>query len=407
MTPRKILGLDVSKSSVTYWILSELPNDPKRFARTLRQQKLEATPEGRAKLLSLDFDLAVLEPTGVYSRVWRHWLRQANRPYRLVGHAQLKNYRDSWNLQKTDKLDGLAMAMYGIDRGDRPSAWLTERDYELSDLVAYLSHLNRQKNGYQNNLRQKLIWQVPEWADREMKRAWGSDCVPGLLRAIAGDATPKWEKELSASCGTGLNSQAAGLARILIQIEQEEIEAERQIDLELAKPQYAPYLATAERCEYSRWLTVSLIAGIYPFEQFLDNGRPRMVRSLSKVKGLPVKKDESLRAFKLACGMGQIFVQSGDYEGWVAGGSGEIRQTLHNSITAAYLADRRRVKAGEEPDPLFVNLKSSYDKQGVMKVARRWVEKFYRELLKQHPWGINSSLDTSQESSAQENLELV
>lgn len=118
-------------------------------------------------MLALDFDVAILEPTGVYSRIWRHWLRQAGREYRLVGHWELKSYREGWKLaSKTDKLDAIALAMYGLERGDRPGAFLVERDSTLSDLVLLHSHLNRQKNGLQNNLRQRLSYQAPELAGR-------------------------------------------------------------------------------------------------------------------------------------------------------------------------------------------------------------------------------------------------
>jgi hypothetical protein len=383
-----VLGLDISKSTAAYWLLNQIPQDPKRYARTQRIQKIEATPAGRDQLLALEFDFAVMEPTGVYSRIWRHWLRQANRPYRLVGHAELAHYRDAWKLQKTDKLDSLAMALYGLERGDRPSAFLVERDYQLSDLIAYLDHLNRQKNGYQNNLRQKLIWQLPEWQDRHIFRPWKGN-VPGILTAIAGEPSQKWQREIDSSCGLGLRLETRSLARILIAIEEEEISAERWIDEELNKPQYVPYLAAAEKCGFSHWLTACFIGAIYPFEQFLYAGRPRIARSLSKVKGLPVKKDESLRAFKLACGMGQIFVQSGDFEGWVAGGSGDMRMTLRNSIYASYLSYKKNLKqeVAIEDDRHLNLIKHQFDNQGMMRVARRWTEQYYRALLRQQPWG--------------------
>jgi transposase len=381
-----VLGLDISKTSATAWLLSEIPDDPKRYARTQRKIKLEADPEGKAKLLALEFDLVVCEPTGVYSRIWRHWLKAAGKEVRLVGHVELANYRNAWKLQKTDKLDSLALAMYGVERHTRKSAWLVERDYTLSDLVSLLDHLNTQKNGYQNNLRQRLVWQIPEWYDRKIVRQWGAN-PPGLLKAIAGtEVSDKWAGEIESSCGIGLNEDARRLGRILLQIEEEERQTELAIDRELEKEKYIPYLIAAEACGFSKGLTPIIIAAIFPFNQFLDDGKRRIAKSRS-VNDKPVKRDESLRSFKLACGMGQVFVQSGDYEGWTAGGSASVRKALWQSIIIRYISEKGRINKGvlEQKDSNFLDMKNRYDNQGAMKVARKWVEAYYKELI-QYQW---------------------
>jgi hypothetical protein len=377
-----VLGLDISKLSATYWLLSEIPDDPKSLSRRKSEQKLIVSPEGRDKLLSLNFDFAVLEPTGIYSRIWRHWLREAGREYRLVGHQELAAYRGGWKLQKTDKLDGLAMTLYGIERHARSSSWLIEKDNTLSDLVLFCSHLNQQKNGYQNNLRQKLAYQLPEWYDKKIIRGWGSTSAPGLLKAIAGDPSAKWEKEIEASCGIGLGREAASLAKILLAVEAEEINCEQWIEAELAKAQYAQYLEATEKLGLSPWLRACLIAAIYPFEQFLDDGKRRVIHTLTKVNQKRVRKDQSLRSFKLSCGMGLIWMQSGDFAGWVPGGSGATRKNLRSSIQSSYLRYKKDLKQGVEKDSRHLELiKHKFDNQGMMKVSRHWIEDFYSELV--------------------------
>lgn len=376
-----VVGLDISKLSASAWLLTDIPNDPKRFARRYREVKLKVSAEGRDALLAMEFDFAVLEPTGVYSRIWRHWLRQAGREYRLVSHKALSHYRNGWQLQKTDKLDGLAMAMYGIERCNRASMWLSESDYTLSDLVLYHNHLNRQKNGFINNLRQKISWQIPEWYKKNVKREFGVNRIPGILKAITGNPSKKWQIELDESIGIGLNPEAASLARILITIEEEEIMIEKLIIEQLQKPEYAPYIDACNTCSFSQWLSATYISCIYPFEQFLEEGRPRIIHTYTKEKGKRVRKDESLRAFKLACGVGLVWYQSGDFAGWVAGGSGETRVALHNAISGAYLNYKKDLKQGKKVDPgELILIKNKYDKQGIMKVARHWTERLYKEL---------------------------
>lgn len=382
MNPKSILGLDISKSSVTYCLLSELPDNPKTFASRQRPKKIEATEEGRAELLSLDFDFAVLEPTGVYSRIWRHWLTQAGREYRLVGHWELKSYREGWKFSsKTDKLDAIALAMYGLERGERSGAFLVERDNVLSDLVLLHGHLNRQKNGLQNNLRQRLTYQVPEWAERKWRREFWSTGIPLILQAIAGDPTPKWKRELEESSGSGLEPDSASLARILIAIEREEIEVENLIKVELAKPSYERYLRAAADCGFSSWLTACMIASIYPFEQFLGDGRRRITHRYTATNNVRVRKDESLRAFKLACGMGLIWAQSGDWSGWTSGGNSFTRMALRNAIAGSYMNNKRALNKGGEGNQDFELVKHRFDSQGYMRVARKWVERFYKCLV--------------------------
>lgn len=381
----KVIGLDVSKSSVSYWILDSIPDDPKRFSRTMPKQKLNADAEGRATLLSLDFDFAVCEPTGTYSRIWRHWLKEAGREVRMVGHKDLANYRNGWGIQKTDKFDCLALAMYGVERATRPSSWLLERDYRLNDLIAVLSHINQQKNGFQNNLRQKLIWQLPEWHDREIKRTWGRETAPGILKAIAGTGVSrKWQAEIDSSCGMGLLPETRSLARILLAIEEEEIAAEQAIIAELNDPKYQRYLEAADVLGFSHSLRATLIGSIFPFEQFLtEDGRRRQARSKTNT-GKNTKRDESLRAFKLACGMGLVFVQSGDYEGWTAGGDSDTRCALWRSIVTAYMVEKGKINKGLilPEQSQFPEVKNKFDNQGLMRVARKWVEAYYKELIK-------------------------
>jgi len=376
----QVLGLDISKMSASAWVLTEIPADPKRYAKKHRELKLTVSPADRDKLLALEFDFAVLEPTGVYSRIWRHWLRQAGREYRLVGHKELAHYRDGWKMQKTDKLDGLAIAMYGVERCNRPDFFLIENDYKLSDLILLHQHLRRQKNGFQNNLRQRLAYQIPEWYSRKMVRPWGGG-VPGLLDALRGHPSAKWAKEIEASCGVGLGLDSEILANILAEITRQVQRIEHAIDTELQQPQYAPYLRVGEQLGFSSFLIACLIAYAYPFEQFLSQGKRRITHVYTRTNNIRVRKDESLAAFKLACGLGLIWHQSGDFSGWVAGGNGEGRQNLRNSVSASWLAYKRRRKQGAEPDPVLELVKHKYDSHGMMRVARRWVEAFYRGLV--------------------------
>jgi hypothetical protein len=70
----RILGLDVSKSSVSACLLLEKPEDPRQFYYECPFFQLSADAEGIKNLLALNADIALLEPTGNnYSKLWG-WL---------------------------------------------------------------------------------------------------------------------------------------------------------------------------------------------------------------------------------------------------------------------------------------------------------------------------------------------
>jgi hypothetical protein len=67
---KRILGLDISKSSVTACLLESKPNDPRQFYYECPFMLFSANSEGIKALLALKPDIAIMEPTGVnYSRL--------------------------------------------------------------------------------------------------------------------------------------------------------------------------------------------------------------------------------------------------------------------------------------------------------------------------------------------------
>lgn len=379
---KTVLGLDVSKTSATYSLLSDVPNDPKNWAKANRPRKIEVSEDGREELLAQKFDFVVLEPTGVYSRIWRYWLREADRPYKLVGHQELRSYREGWKIaSKTDRLDAVALAMYGVERDDNRAVWLCERDFYLSDLMALHNHLNRQKNGFQNYLRQHLNWQHPEMYKVYLKRSWGAKSPPKRLKAIAGQGNGKWAAELSTTYGPGIDDSTQSLAKILLAIEEEEIRTETRITEELKLEKYQPYLRACSTCKFSDWSTAVIIAQSYPFERFLDANGKRIQRHQRTENGGRIRRDISLRSFKLACGVGQLDVSSGDWIGKVASGPRNTRCNLYSFVSGQWLLAKRQEKRGKETPKKLRCIKHKFDRKGTMKAVRKYVEDLYDALV--------------------------
>ncbi|MEH2371511.1 IS110 family transposase [Nostoc sp.] len=188
-----ILGIDVSKSSITTHILTQYPigglqgywNKTRNKASSL-YPAFYSNPDAKKKQKSaFDFadylaeikpGYAILEPTGNhYSRLWASILNKLEIKILWVGHVELRRYRGGKNLpNKSDPADALAMAAYGHDPDHHLETGELNMRYflmhrpepidELRDLCQQLEHLNRVQSPIINYARQLLAWQFPEVA---------------------------------------------------------------------------------------------------------------------------------------------------------------------------------------------------------------------------------------------------
>lgn len=400
----RIAGLDVSRGKVSVCILSEVPEDIKRFTQKFKPHSFTADQEGIEGLLALNFDGAVLEPTGHYSEIWAHHLIKAGRLVKWVGHWEVANYRSSWRIaNKSDKIDGVVLACYGVERWHRPQFFITPGGLKIRKLYLQLEHINRAKNPIINRIRQELSHDFPEVAERDVERHWGTANPPGLWRFLAGEyESNKWCKELERSIGIGIGQFTRQQAVLLCQIERNEFELEAAIDIELSKPEFAPYLRVFEKYQIGKRTGAALLSAIYPIEQFLDDGRQRIDHAETN-SGKRAGRNRSLSAFKLACGMGRVWVQSGDYEGWVPGGRADVRMALWRwSLTTIVKRYPLSVKRGAVIPEKVQELRDYFDRgatveregtteviapgkgnQRLMRVARRMLTSLFRDLVKE------------------------
>jgi hypothetical protein len=393
-----IAGIDVSRNKVTVCILSCVPDDLKRFKQKWKPLTFRADREGINGLLALDFDAAVLEPTGHhYAKIWAKHLQEAGREVRWVGHWEVASYREGWKaFSKTDKADCIALACYGLERWDKSNMFLVERSRSIRDFTLQLEHLNRVKNPLINRLRQQLCHEFPEGSERCIQRRWLEENPAGILRAIAGEKiSNKWEKEFSESIGTGVSTFAQGLARMICQLEQEELLIEQNIAAELNRPEYQRYLEVLNHWEMRDRIAAALLGIIFPIEQFLDQHQRQKIEHVESKNGKRVSRNNSMSAFKLSLGMGLIWVQSGDYEGWNAGGRADLRTSLwrwaKTEVVMRPNLENPRIKAlvdyYKEGSTQIINEQETHfdpgkGNQKVMRVVRRAIERLFKDLAR-------------------------
>jgi hypothetical protein len=267
-----------------------------------------------------------------------------------------------------------------LERWHNPSYFLDPRVGEaakLRELYLQLHFLNRAATPVINRLRQQLTWECPELAEKDGQRLWLGGQA-GVWRAIEGqEVAPRWSKIIGSSKGLGLGGFSRALAGQIVANEREQLRIETEIELILKGGEFERYLEAMAPFYFGRRTETAILSAIYPIERFAGHRNP-------------------LGAFKLCCGMAQVWHQSGDYTGWVPGGSVTIRSALWfwaknntpprkggygwTSPELEALRDYYQNGTDIEVEGKIEHLEPGKGSQRLMRVARRALTMLYRKL---------------------------
>ncbi|MEG4335438.1 transposase [Microcoleus sp. AT9_A2] len=353
----QIIGLDISKASVSCCLISEKIDEPREFYYRYNFHKLAATAHGMNELLALigsesdrENTIAIMEPTGVnYQILWGTQLARAGVEVRLVGHKELRSFREH-HLglpDKDDDADALALAIYGWDYIDTPRRFVQMRDrtiVQIRRLVLRLAHLNRVQSPIINRARQDLAWQFPEAA--LIKSLRSGEKVPLLWGWLCGERqSVKYDLLLDRSIGLGITDDLRKHAARICDLQREEMVLEFELSKLVAEPQFLPYRKVFAQFGFGRRVEALLLSQIYPFENYLAaDGQPDVKVRKGRRSGKPTKRHLSLRRFCKALGYAPSQESSGDLQkSKVVGGSDLCRKALWQWIFTRIEPKRARM----------------------------------------------------------------
>ena len=316
---KRILGLDVSKSSVSVCLLESKPNNPRQFYYECPFKNFKANSEGIKALLALKPDIAVMEPTGVnYSRLWGTHLARTGIEVYLVGHKDLRSYREHHlNLpDKDDDADALALACYYFDYCSDPRRFVQIRDLattRIRELVLRLAHLNRVQSPIINRLRQDLAWQFPELAHIKSRRAINGN-VPLLWGWLCGERkSKKYDALCDRSIGLGISQTVKHHARRICDLQKEEHSIEMELQQLLIDPKFTAYRKVFKSFGFGLRLESIILSQIYPISAYFGaDGKPEVRIRKGRKSGKPTKRYLSLRRFQKSLGLAPSLEASGD-----------------------------------------------------------------------------------------------
>jgi hypothetical protein len=348
----RILGLDVSKSSVSACLLLEKPEDPRQFYYECPFFQLSADAKGIQNLLALNADIALLEPTGNnYSKLWGTHLARAGVEVRLVGHKELRNYRANHLAlpDKDDDADALALACYYFDYQQDPRRFVQIRDraiVRIRELVLRLAHLNRVQSPIMNRARQDLAWQFPEVALVKSRRGESGE-VPLLWGWLAlKRKSTRYDRLYEQSVGLGITDTVRQHAKRICDLQDEEHAIEGELSELLTDSRFEPYRAVFKKFGFGDRLSSVIISQIYPIEGFLGaDGKPEVKIRQGRNSKKPTKRHLSLRRFQKALGAAPHLEASGDSrKAKVVGGSDLCRKSLWQWVFTRIEPKRSRLK---------------------------------------------------------------
>ena len=234
-------------------------------------------------------DVAVLEPTGVnYSKLWVTKLAEAGVKIALVGHRQLRSHRIELDLpDKDDQADALALACYYLSYSQFPSRFVRQRDEKIAkirEIALRLHHLARVQSPIVNRAKQDLAWQFPEVAKIKLtgRLFWG--WLAGERHSV------KYDNLLKRSAGSGLTVETQLAAKMLCQIQERERVLERSLRQLIVDPRFSAYRRVFARFGFGQRVEAIILSQIYPFSNYLVDGKPEVKIRQGKISGKPTKR---------------------------------------------------------------------------------------------------------------------
>lgn len=331
----KVLGIDVSKRSVSVCLLEQKPEEPKQFYYKYDFKSFKADASGIKGILQLKPDLALIEPTGTnYSKLWVTILGENGVTIRFVGHKELRKYRES-HLRlpdKDDNADALALACYAFDyvSTDRYLKIRDSTTAKLRELILRLHHLNRVQNPIVNRLRQDLAWQFPEVALSQSPRSRSGN-VPLLWGWLAGERTSKkYDYKYLNSVGLGLTQTVKRHAQRICDLQREEYAIEDEMQEILANTKYIAYINAFNEFGFGMRTQALILSQIYPLTNFLNADGTPMVE-FHKSRNNPKKQSKrrlSERRFQKVLGLAPTEESSGDKKKQKVVGSALCRKAI-------------------------------------------------------------------------------
>ncbi|MGL5082423.1 MAG: transposase [Microcoleaceae cyanobacterium] len=330
-----IIGLDVGRNHAVAAALEELPSNIQRYYSQHRREfvRVNCDKEGFDLLWAMQPEKVVMEPTGGwYSRLTAERCEERGIEVLWVGHADLKAQRQSYGFKnKRDPEDALCLAACYFDNrfidkhGQKRFIQFNQDIRLLQDWFYESEQLDKVGNGLVNQIRQRLCYEFPEWAQHGAGDSSINDklgCHPFWAALAGSHSYHQFKKAYSTTVGAGLSDYTKLHAAQLVELQRRTQPLLEKMEEFLSKPEFEPYLKAMAPFKFGLKNKAYLVCKLYPFDKFLVDGRP-WIEHHSNSKGKRSKHDHSQRQLQAYLGLSYTMEKSGD--------SGQLNKKFHGS----------------------------------------------------------------------------
>jgi hypothetical protein len=398
----RIIGLDVGRGSAVLCCLESFPSNIKRTYKELKATKqfykLATDTSGVDKLINLNPDGIVLEPTGQwYSHFWVRVAKVHNIAIYWISHTDLDKQRGWYGFpNKRDEEDAFCLAASFFDPN-----FINEHgqkrflDYyynqeiitQVRETFLEKEQLQKLRSAMVSQLRQRLAYEFPEIVKTVANVSSFHGFTPfiGWLAGI--HPSTRYENKYRLSVGHSLNIIISDYTRshalMITTIEQRISERLSWFESILNEPQFKPYFTVFDRFGFGLDNKMLLLYHCYPFEKFLVNGKPWIEREENH-QGKLQKRDRSLRKFQAYLGLSYSYRQSGEKKSRKFHGSKIMRSHLYVWAVCMVAPSNYRIKSdiGIQLCDRYIELRTTVKgKDALIRILFKATRMLFYELL--------------------------
>lgn len=369
--PNRIVGIDVGFSrSVAVAIDWDdfCSNSALELYDNADFSDLAPDSNGLEKLLSLDGDIYILEPTGSYSRIWADNLAIAGKEIRFIAHEILAAHRKvcGWS-DKDDYHDALAIAHYGWQYLRQPRRFNRIKNPDCERMLQLYFTNQRLSEDYVvacNQARNLLHREFPEVSTRSSTVTAKGDAPP-LWSFIAGTDISKRQKALltkllNNSIGSAsphrdgkFSEELKALANQIIKLELDRHQIKRVFhDWLYNTSDFSWYNQVFDKFCFGVFDRAIILIQIFPFERFLDENLKEIKvlkkRANKSKSGKLPKRRVSYNQFHACLGKAPNQNSSGNKQGTIVKGSSLARKSLYLWANRCIFTERSRTTLRNE-----------------------------------------------------------
>jgi uncharacterized protein involved in tolerance to divalent cations len=360
----KVLGIDIGARFVVAFCLTELPvgiaypDFYKRNAKScIKKIRVDNRCEGSSVKIKDAIELLqeikptaiVMEPTGVwYSKLWAKIAEHLGIEVKWIGHGDLAFNRGAYGFKdKDDRTDAfcLALSYFHPDFNNRNSwlLWRTGAIADVNDRLLEIESLKSTTKILTQQIKQRLKYEFPEIADRQITNAVTKDGFTAWVGWLAGIHTYKQIENLhlhsiAVELGIRISPYTRAHAASIAGDQIRDAALMSQLQQSLLDPAFDRYREVLERFGFGAKMQATILTQIYPIEKFLLDRKPHIDR-YEDDRGKH-KKNLSLSGFQISLGMGKRLIESGGSTKLVFSGSSFARKKLYSWITTNVLPEK-------------------------------------------------------------------